>query len=205
MKFAAILVLASFATVANAGVYTGSSGVIPDSVNALNPGLFRSSIAISGDIDYPITAVTLELQQFSHTFIGDIVVTLRSPNNTVHTIMSRVGLVGSNGGDSSNVRGNYLFADGGADLWAAAAAVGNTATIAPGTYSTTSARSPVATSMNAAFAGQNSNGLWTLTITDNAVGDVGGILGWRLTIIPAPGALALAGVGVIVAARRKRR
>lgn len=200
-----MLVVAGLATVANAGIYSGTGGAIPDGVSPISPGVFTSSITVSGDTDYPITAVSLELQGFTHSWIGDIIATLTSPNGTVHTLMNRVGRLTTGSGDSSNVNGNYIFADGGADLWFAATGGASTYVIPGGTYATTGAGSAGSTSMNAAFAGQNGNGLWTLSLSDVAGGDTGGITGWQLTIVPAPGALALAGLGGIVTARRKRR
>jgi subtilisin-like proprotein convertase family protein len=57
--------------------------------------------------------------------------------------------------------------------------------------------------MNAAFAGQNSNGNWTLSIADSGFGDVGAITGWQLTIVPAPGAASVLCLGGLLAARRR--
>ncbi len=205
MKIAAILVVAGLAAAANAGVYTGTGGAIPDNVGT-TPGVFSSTINVSGDTDFPITSVVVSLQGFTHTWIGDLVATVTSPSGTVHPLFSRVGRTGGVGsGDSSNVNGIYTFADTGADLWAAATAGGSTFVIPAGTYRTTADGSSAFTSLDSAFAGQNGNGNWVLTISDFAGGDVGGITGWELRIVPTPGALALLGLGGLVAARRNRR
>jgi subtilisin-like proprotein convertase family protein len=198
MKIAAILVVAGLAAAANAGVYTGAGFAIPDA-NATGAS---STIAVAGDTDFPITSVVVSLQGFTHTWIGDVSATLTSPNGTVHTLFARPGRLTSGFGSSSDVDGIYTFADTGADFWAAAAA--NPVLTPAGTYHTSSLGSAAFTSLDAAFAGQNGNGNWTLTMTDGAGGDVGGIAGWELRIVPTPGALALLGLGGLVAGRRRR-
>ena len=202
MKIAALLVVAGLAAAANAGVHTGAGFAIPDGDAA---GI-TSVIAVAGDTDFPITSVVVSLQGFAHTWIGDLSGTLTSPNGTVHTLFGRPGRVANVGfGDSSNVEGIYTFADTGADFWAAAASVADAAVVPAGTYRTSSEGSAAVTSLDAAFAGQNGNGNWTLTMNDRAFGDTGAITGWELRIIPAPGALALLGLGGLVAGRRNRR
>jgi subtilisin-like proprotein convertase family protein len=198
MKIAAILVVAGLAAAANAGVYTGAGLTIPDNAAA---GA-SSVIAVAGDTDFPITSVVVSLQGFTHTWIGDVSATLTSPNGTVHTLFARPNRVGNTGfGSSSDMNGIYTFADTGADFWAAAAIN----PVAPGTYHTSSEGSSAFTSLDAAFAGQNGNGNWTLTMNDQAAGDTGSITGWELRIVPAPSALALLGLGGLVAGRRNRR
>jgi subtilisin-like proprotein convertase family protein len=200
MKIAALIAVAGLATVATAGINSGPGGAIPDR----GEGVLTSSIAVSGDTAFPITSVSIVIRGFTHTWIGDLSATLTSPSGSVHTLFSRVGLSSSlASGDASNVNGDYTFADGGADLWAAAAATLSNDNIPTGTYRTSSG-SGAATSINAAFAGQNSNGIWTLTIADNEFGDVGAITGWELTIVPAPSATAVIGLGGLLAARRRR-
>jgi subtilisin-like proprotein convertase family protein len=204
VKAIAILAVAASATLAHAGMYTGSGGVLPSSIPFVGPGVFSSSIDVFNDTDFPITSVVVTLQGLSHTWIGDLTATLTSPNGTQHTLFARVGRLTSGPGDSSNLGGDYTFADGGADLWAAAAGVLGSVSIPAGTFHTTSSGSSAATSMNAAFAGQNGNGTWTLTITDGTANDSGSIAGWQLTIIPAPGAAAVLGLSGLFAARRRR-
>jgi hypothetical protein len=66
-------------------------------------------------------------------------------------------------------------------------------------------------SLNAAFAGTSTQGLWTLSISDNAGGDLGAFTGWGLNIqsagaaVPEPGsALVLLGAGALAMVRRRR-
>ncbi len=199
-KIAAICAAAGLAAAANAGIYNGAGFTIPDN-NATGAS---STIVVAGDTDFPITSVVVSLQGFTHTWIGDLTATLTSPDGTIHTLFARVGRINTGAGDSSDVSGIYTFADTGSDFWAAALGGGSPFVIPGGTYRTTSANSAAFTSLDAAFAGQNGNGNWTLTMNDLAGGDVGGITGWSLTIVPAPGALALLGLGGMVAGRRRR-
>lgn len=156
-----------------------------------------------------ITDVDVTLRGADHTWVGDMNVSLTSPGGTTADIMVRTGRTGGVGsGDSSDLGGDYTFSDGGADWWAAAAAAGGADVIASGTYGATTVDGALV-SLAAAFAGESTAGTWTLTISDNAAGDLGDIDGWGLSItsavIPEPGSLALLGImGVACVVRRRR-
>ncbi len=192
MKIAALLVVAGLAAAANAGVYAGPGGAIPDSSTA-GPGVFVSTIDASVDTDFPITGVVVVLNfgtgtvvgNREHTWAGDLIATVSFGATNVR-LLNRLG-----GG--SDMNGQYTFADGAAAFPPAPVDFN----LPNGTYAPFDAL--------AAFNGGASNGIWTLTISDNAGADVGDLVNWELRIIPAPGALALLGLGGLVAGRRNRR
>jgi len=193
MKIAALLVVAGLAAAANAGVYAGPGGAIPDFSFTAGPGVFVSTIDASVDTDFPITSVVVVLRfgtgtvagNREHTWASDLIA-------TVSFGATNVRLFNRQGGNG-HMNGPYTFAAGGA-AFPPAAVGGN---LPNGTYAPFDPLS--------AFNGGASNGIWTLRITDNAGGDVGDIVNWELRIIPAPGALALLGLGGLVAGRRNRR
>jgi len=196
---AALAVLAPFAA---AQTYTGTGGVIPD--NAATPGVFTSSIVVTDVFD--IADITLDLTDFNHTFVGDLVITLSNGTTTVD-IVNRIGRVTTGFGDSSNFAGDYRFSNNGADLWAVAAGLTDTDDVIPqDTYGVTGAGSGDFTNALSAFFGSSSAGTWTLTISDNATFDTGSLGGWILTLtpVPSPSTLALVGLGGLAAARRRR-
>jgi hypothetical protein len=192
MKIAAILVVAGLAAAANAGVYTGAGGAIPDAAG-FTPSVFTSTIDASADTDFPITGVVVALNfgtgtvagDREHTWASDLIATLSFGATNVRLLNRQ--------GTSNDMNGQYTFSDGAAAF--PPAAVGGD--LPNGTYSPFEPLS--------AFNGLSGNGIWTLTITDNAGADVGDLVSWDLRIVPTPGALALLGLGGLVAARRNRR
>lgn len=201
MKKIALLALIGLAGSASAAVWSGAGFIIPDNV----PAGTTSVIAVSGDTS-SITAVEITLTDLRHTWVGDLVATVTSPGGTTFTLFSRIGATTVGGvGDSSNLGGNYSFSDSAAgDIWAEAAAGATGYVMLSGAYRTTDALSSTATSMNAAFAGEDSNGNWTLTIADNAGADLGDLGSWELNIVPTPGSLAVLGFAGLAAGRRRR-
>lgn len=197
--FAGLALVATSA--ASAAVYSGAGFQIPDNVAA---GA-SSVIAVSGDTP-SLTGVEVTLTGLRHTWIGDLRATLTSPTGTVFPLFMRVGSATLTAvGDSSDLGGDYRFTDSAADtLWVPALALGGAAVIPSGDYRTSDALAGTATSLNGAFAGQNSNGNWTLTISDNAGADTGGFDSWTLAIVPAPSSLAIFGLAGIAAGRRRR-
>lgn len=174
------------------------------------PGSGMASSDILAPHVGPVVDVTVELETFTHNWIGDLTVTLTSPDGVSMDLMLRTGDPfggGGGGGDSSNVGGDYIFADGGSDWWAAADAAGLTDIIPEDTYEATTTGGTVE-SFATTFGGGASEGTWTLTIADATGGTQGSISGWtlNLTTIPEPGAMALfavAGLGLVVCRRRR--
>jgi len=175
-------------------VYTGAGFASPDNV----PAGVSSVIAVAGDTT-SITGVEVTLTRLTHTWIGDLEARLTAPSGTVFPLFIRVGSPSPTGaGSSSDLNGTYRFTDSAPrTLW-------GLATLPSGDYRTSAALTGAATSLNGAFAGQNSNGNWRLTISDNLFADIGRLESWTLSIVPAPGSLAIFGVAGLVAARRRR-
>jgi len=144
-----------------------------------------------------VTSVSLMIE-LEQTWLGDLSATLTSPNGEAEmVIFSRVGAqIGSSFGDSSNVNGKYLFDDRGADLWQAAVVVGNTETVPPGVYTTSTAGQPGLssyggrkTSMAGVFGnlitdsdGVQGVGQWVLNVADHEAGDPGNVVSATLMI-----------------------
>ena len=203
----AIVGLAASAAQAQTFSFTGTPVAIPDNVAA---GVSINTGAVVGT-DAIITAVSVTIAfDPRHTWIGDLIATLTytptvGPVTSV-SLFNRVGRVATGFGDSSAVLGSYLFADGGADFWAAAAGVGFGVNIPNATYAASGAGSGAALAMDATFAGLSSAGSWSLTVSDLGGGDTGTIASANVSIrtIPSPAAAALLGLGGLVATRRRR-
>lgn len=147
---------------------------IPD--NAPSPA--TSTIAAAGLADQ-IGRVRLTTF-ITHTFPGDLEVTLRSPAGTVSTIAYR------RAGTADNVFNGTLWddeADPGnpvpfpANVFAASNLVTDTTFTANVVKATL-----VPEEAMAAFNGENPNGTWTLSIRDSASGDTGVLERWSLEI-----------------------
>jgi subtilisin-like proprotein convertase family protein len=112
-----------------------------------------------------ISHISLRNLNITHTFIGDLIVTLTSPGSTTVTVVSRQC------GSSANIPG-VNFDDAGSGPMACPPAAG--ATYTP--------FSPLS-----AFNGQNGNGTWILTVSDNAQIDSGTLNAWGLAFSTSTG------------------
>ncbi len=183
---------------------SAAGGALPDDTAA---GL-SSSINVGLGTNEVITDVSIVINDFNHTWAGDIIGTLTGPGGSID-IMIRPGAGGAGFGDSSNFNGNYTFIDSGADMWAALVPLTNLQDLPSGAYFASDvlgAQNSFATT----FGGTLTNGLWTLNLSDNAGGDTGGYRTWDLRIssfvIPEPtslGLLGVAGLGLAFYRRRK--
>ena len=125
-------------------------------------GTITSTIDVSG-LD-PLTDLNVALD-LNHTWFGDLDVFLESPAGTIVELFSYV--LGS-----SNPNGIYVLDDEAATNITASGA-------APGTYTPE-------TDTLSTFDGEDPNGTWTLTVADDASGDIGTLNGWELIIEAAP-------------------
>ena len=182
---------------------SGSGFAFPDN----DPAGASSDIVVSLAPNEIISDVSVTLTGLSHTWVGDLNASLIGPGGTIDLMFRTGDAQGDCCGDSSDLGGDYTFADGGADWWAAAASAGGADIIPGGTYApTTILGAPQ--SFAGTFGGTTTNGTWTLQISDEAGGDLGSLGSWTLNItsvVPEPSSLAvlgLAGLGMLYRRRR---
>ena len=164
---------------------------IPDAVNA--PGVLTSIVNVP-DVGL-IESLDYVWIDIAHTYVGDLTFRLDGPAGAGVVMLDRPGVPPGTFGNSDDLDAVYFFVPGGVMFPEDATVVG---LVPSGAYE------PV-DSFNR-FDNTQKFGDWTLTITDSAGGDTGVLRGWGfgVTNVPAPGALALMGLGGLVAARRRR-
>ncbi|MCC7011218.1 MAG: proprotein convertase P-domain-containing protein [Planctomycetes bacterium] len=152
------------------GPFTGTTGAIPD----VAVSTFTATVA---GVVGPIWDVDLTLA-ITHTYAADLDITLTSPNGLVCDVTS------DNGGANDDVFNGTLFDD--ESLNPVVTYVYTNGVAAPDLKPEQS--------INGVFrglAGANANGVWTLSITDDAGADIGNLNSWSLkvtdgTINPPP-------------------
>ncbi len=151
---------------------------IPDFANN-TPGTASVSVTIpSGSGTISNLGVRVGL---THTWMGDIIMTLSNGSNTVDLI-NRAGVpVSSTVGYNDNFVGQNVFLNtASADLWAVATNV-TTHDLPTGTYHPSGAGSADRPSPSLdVFNGSSMAGTWTLTVSDNAGADTGTITAFQL-------------------------
>lgn len=202
----AFAILAGIAPHSAAGIIdmSGAGFSFPDN----DPAGVTSTITVSAD--EVITDVDVVLLDARHTWLGDLTARIISPAGTIADLFVRTGP--GFFGDSSNLRGDYTFSDGGINFAAAAASRRGNQNVFPGTYSA-STNGDGLISLADAFAGESTAGDWTLFISDNAQFDLGSIDGWGLNIessvanasVPEPSSLLLVTVACVGLLRRRPR
>jgi hypothetical protein len=192
-------------------------------------GQFGGAIADNTTVNYDlvvtgtgliVTSVdTAVLAQMTHTFVGDLRVTLTHVDSG--TSVHLFHFVGTGAfGDSSDLgnAGNYLFQMGATQsIDEIAATLDGATTIPDGTY-----RPAGQANFNATTNGANSvnsdysvfNGLalgatWRVTVQDKAGGDTGAFDHWELhgtgDPVPEPATFAALGLGALALLHRRRR
>src|SRR5882724_10974061 len=127
-----------------------------------------STIVVAGA---PTYLLDLDLTTFiTHTFAADLDITLTSPAGTVVTITS------DNGGGAVNVFNGTVWDDDAGTLNPPGPVTDNA--FVSGVVETPL----VPEEAMGAFIGENPNGTWTITITDDAGGDTGSLNSWSLSI-----------------------
>jgi len=183
--------------VAYAATYMGTNtGPIPD-----GPSPSRSC-GTPRDVTFNVAGFTGNFGSASvtfnatHSWVGDLEVSLIAPNGVTHLLFSFVGSNSNNDrGDNSNLGAAYTFSDAAtANFWTAAARVGPNTIIPGGSYRTQAAGpfgndnpGPPFTSINATFAGMTQaqiNGTWMLRFRDCWKGNTGSVSSASLTIQP---------------------
>jgi len=143
-------------------ISTGAASVITSTINVSGAG------TVLHDVD-----VTTFIK---HTFAGDLDVTIQSPAGTVVTLTT------DNGGGNDDVFNGTVWNDK-ANPGGQVPYVNNNGLATDHTYANLTLASPLAPEEAlAAFIGENPNGTWTLTISDDAAGDGGSLDSWSLNL-----------------------
>ncbi|MEM9386225.1 MAG: hypothetical protein AAGA68_14280 [Pseudomonadota bacterium] len=205
----ATLLLAGLATAgANAATVTYQTGPgldldIPDNE--------PTGLSVSIDVADSATIIRVGLLALvEHTWVGDLIWTLTGPDSTTITLADRPGFDGGGFGDDSNltIDSAIIFGDnspltaeemgGGCDGTDAVVGIDCMRWFAPD--------DPLST-----FAGSDTLGTWTLTISDNAGADTGFLDGWLIAFetdvatVPGPSAILLMASALIGAGALRRR
>jgi len=134
-----------------------------------------STITVSG-VDSYLWDVNLTTF-ITHTSSGDLDITLTSPAGTIVTITT------DNGAGNDNIFNGTVWDD------SADALQGGQGLVTDHTYANLTLASPLTPEEPlGAFIGENPNGVWTLSISDDAGGDAGLLNSWSLGITTAPAA-----------------
>jgi subtilisin-like proprotein convertase family protein len=154
----------------------------PSVVPIPDNGTLATTVSVSGVGAY---LFDLDLQTFlRHTSCQDLDVTLRSPAGTVVTITS------DNGGTLDHVFNGTVWSD--------EADPGNQAPFPAETFAASSLATDTVYANNvvksalvpeealAAFIGEDPNGTWTLTVTDDLAFQTGSLEGWSLSLATVP-------------------
>jgi subtilisin-like proprotein convertase family protein len=136
---------------------------IPDKVGLLN-GVITSTVNLTQSLPYiwEVSASTA----ISHTYPGDLEITLISPAGTRMTLSSR------NGGGNDDVFANTIWTD--------SASIPVTDAV----YSNHQIQHElVPEEAFGAFVGENGTGTWTLEVADEAISDTGTLNDWSIGVI----------------------
>src|SRR5215203_6354406 len=144
------------------------------------PAVVTSTLVVAGA---GTSILDLDLTTFiTHTFPGDIDMTLTSPAGTVVTITT------DNGGTNDDVFNGTVWDDD-ANPAGQVPYTTNNGLVTDQLYAVGVLASPlVPEEAMAAFIGEDPNGTWTLTISDDAAGDGGNLNSWTLGVTTFPNA-----------------
>lgn len=197
----AALAIATPASAAKQTVnYVGSGFTISD-LSTMTSTINVTSKAAAGD-------ALFTLQDLKHTWVGDLVGTI-THNGVTIDLFNREQMSPSNPfGSNQLFDGDYTFSTS-ANLPVIAGTTANR-TIPGGAYSYEFPVFDTGGQPVSPFFGQSAFGLWTLTITDNAVLDSGSLRAWTLSVVegapePSTWAMMLLGFGFVGTALRRRR
>ena len=192
-SLAVLFILAAKFSSAYAVTVAGTNtGAIVDGTGTNTCGAPRNVSFVVTGAGIPTVATAVSFTG-THTYVGDLQVTLLAPNGTTFVIFSFIGRQTSTDfGDESNLSGTYTFQDGATqNIWTAATGGADNFVIPPGSYRTQAAGpfandspGPAFTSIMSAFTGvPNPNGTWTLRFQDCAAVDTGTITAATLTLL----------------------
>lgn len=148
--------------------YAGTANLsIPDGGGTGNPATHTINVADS----YTLGDVNVRAN-ITHTWVGDLVVTLQHGSTTI-TIIDRPGYSGSGFGCSADNYSNAILDDEGSSSIEAQCANNLTS---PPNY--------IPNFTLSGFDGQNSSGAWTLRVSDAASSDTGTFNNWAVILSP---------------------
>lgn len=138
------------------------------------PAVVTSTLVVSGASTY---LFDLNLTTFiTHTFAADLDITLTSPSGTVVTLTT------DNGAGNDNVFNGTIWDDD-ADPDGTVPYTANNGLVTDQTYANLTLASPlVPEEALGAFIGENPNGTWTITISDDLAGDGGSLDSWSMEL-----------------------
>jgi len=138
------------------------------------PAVVSSTITVAGAGTY---LWDLNMQTFiTHTFAADLDITLQSPAGTIVTITT------DNGASNDNVFNGTVWDDQ-ANPGGQVPYTTNAGLVTDHPYVNLVTATPlVPEEALAAFRGENPNGTWTLTISDDLAGDGGSLDSWQLEV-----------------------
>lgn len=147
--------------------FSGRGGNIPD-----GRGAFQDEITVTDN--FTITEVSVTLNDFVHTWVGDLIVRLRHvESETVVELIRRPGQPQfSSSGFSSDLKGDYTFNNHSHQDFEKVA--GANSIIPSGNYTSNQSLS--------SFNGLSSAGTWQLLINDISAGDSGSLGSWTLAL-----------------------
>ena len=154
--------------------YSGSPVAIPDSGNGTDVAFAVSGLTSNiNDLNFRFngTSATTGSSGFDHSWVGDVVFTLTSPQGTPVTLINRIDSGGTNGNCSVDNFFNTILDDEAAG----GVIVDNNCTA--GMTGTFRPAAPLSL-----FDGENPNGTWTLNLADPATGDTGTLRAFALEI-----------------------
>lgn len=144
------------------------------------PGVVTSTIVVAGASPYLLDLnMTTQLQ---HTFAADLDITLTSPAGTVVTITT------DNGAGNDDVFNGTVWDDS-ANPGGQVPYTTNDGLVTDQAYVNLTTATPlVPEEAMGAFIGEDPNGTWTLTISDDLAGDGGNLNAWSLDVTTLPNA-----------------
>ena len=151
------------------------------------PSVITSTITVSGAHPY---LWDLDVTTFiAHTYPADLDITLTSPAGTVVTLTS------DNGGSFDNVFNGTVWDDQ-ANPGGQVPYTSNNGLVTDRDYANNVIATPlVPEEALGAFAFENPNGVWTLTISDDEQGDGGALSSWSMTLTTVPVQISHGGFG----------
>jgi subtilisin-like proprotein convertase family protein len=209
---ACLLGLLLTASSANAGpiasYFSGGGPAVPDD----DPTGVTSQISVPDNfIINSGNAITITLTHWTHTWIGDLIISLTGNDGVTRTVLARPG--GALCDANFVVSSSYSFNSGNSNDFVPCPA----ATVPAGAYTTLEADNFTNSNLSSGWDNQSTLGLWTLNVSDNAFIDEQGA-GWfweisfdtttAVSSVPEPATLALFGAGLLglgVLRRRKTK